>query len=245
MDHAREASEGEGSVGQVVDYFEQIAPEYDSSRFGGEYGRFVDAEERRILQSWLSQIPTEEVLDAGCGTGRFLDFADHGLDPSARMLEIARSKHPEKHLYHGTFSQVDSSLGFPESFRAIISMHVLMHFTAEQTEEFFSWCAEHLKPGGLLIIGVLSKKRRRLRQGLGRYRPQGWHGSAPLSTGDVRRLAEGRFQLTGVRGLHLCPNKRWASALRPVLTPLERAMSATALADYYRFLLLRLEKVSD
>lgn len=230
---------------QVVDYFERIAPQYDCSRFGDEYGQFIHAEERSILQHWLQDIPPSEVLDFGCGTGRFLDFADHGLDPSAQMLEIAQSKHPGKHLYRGSFLDLDPSVGMPENFRAILSMHVLMHFTPEQNEAFFSWCAEHLAPRGTLVIGVVAKKRRQLRQRIGRYRPQGWHGSSPLSTADVRRLAQGRFRLTGVRGLHLFPNKPWVSRFRPALIPVERRLSATPLADYCRFLLLRLQKIDS
>ena len=34
---------------EVVEYYDSIASTYDDSRFGNSYGRFIDAEERKVL----------------------------------------------------------------------------------------------------------------------------------------------------------------------------------------------------
>jgi len=230
---------------EIVGYFENTACDYDASRFGSNYGRFIDAEERAVLREWLAKVPPGHVLDMGCGTGRFLEFADYGLDPSAKMLEVARRKYPHKHLYVGSLGNLKPPCGLPAAFQAIICMHVLMHLPPAEVEEIISLCADRLAPQGWLIIGVLSRKRRQIRRSIGHYRPQGWHGSSPLSSADVERLARGRFRLAEVRGVHLFPNSHWISPLRPVFVPLERLLSTTPLADYYRFLMLRLQKVRN
>ena len=59
----------------IQDYYDKIAHKYDADRFGNSYGRYIDALEREILTTWLHGVKPENVLDIGCGTGRFLDFA--------------------------------------------------------------------------------------------------------------------------------------------------------------------------
>lgn len=74
----------------ITTYYNQLAQNYDSDRFGNIYGQFLHAQERALLTRWLALLKTGSVLDLGCGTGRFLDLATHGPDASTGMLEVAR-----------------------------------------------------------------------------------------------------------------------------------------------------------
>lgn len=71
----------------ITTYYNQLAQKYDSDRFGNAYGRFLHAQERALLTRWLASVKAGAILDLGCGTGRFLDLATHGLDASTGMLE--------------------------------------------------------------------------------------------------------------------------------------------------------------
>ena len=81
----------------ITAYYDRIANLYDTDRFGNTYGQFIDAQEHAILSQLLHTAAGQRVLDVGCGTGRFLGYATHGLDASAAMLAVARQKQPEKH----------------------------------------------------------------------------------------------------------------------------------------------------
>jgi HAD phosphatase, family IIIA len=77
----------------VVSYYDAIAAEYDNSRFGNSYGRFVDAEERRILDRIIGEKRGRQILEMACGTGRLTGYATHGLDASEEMMAFARKRH--------------------------------------------------------------------------------------------------------------------------------------------------------
>jgi hypothetical protein len=37
------------STEKIIEYYNQLASEYDENRFGNSYGQFIDFQERRIL----------------------------------------------------------------------------------------------------------------------------------------------------------------------------------------------------
>ena len=69
-------------MSEVKEYYNSIANNYDKNRFGNSYGKFIDAEERKILAKWLIGMNKETILDYGCGTGRLSEFANSGIDIS-------------------------------------------------------------------------------------------------------------------------------------------------------------------
>ena len=80
----------------IVDYYNNIAEDYDYSRFENSYGCYIDKQERIVLDK-LNINPAHS-LDLPCGTGRFLNYADYGCDASANMLKVATRNWPNKTL---------------------------------------------------------------------------------------------------------------------------------------------------
>ena len=144
----------------IIDYYDALAPNYDADRFGNSYGRFLDAQERTILDKYLPR-DAARVLDLGCGTGRLSDFAGQGCDASLRSIELARAKHPLKR-----FIQADiAELPYPDgSFEAAFCFHVFMHCRMPQIEAAFREAERVLQPGGVFIADIASALRRRLRR---------------------------------------------------------------------------------
>ena len=64
----------------IETYYNDIASNYDQWRFGNSYGKYIDYQERAILNNWLRDLKGKNILDLGCGTGIFLDLANTGLD---------------------------------------------------------------------------------------------------------------------------------------------------------------------
>jgi SAM-dependent methyltransferase len=98
------------------------------------------------------------ILDLGCGTGLLsADLAAHGhdvvgVDPSAQMLQVARSRTDLTNItWHcGDARQLDLGRLFD---RVIASGHVFQVFLeASDQAAFLKTAKRHLKPGGLLIF---------------------------------------------------------------------------------------------
>ncbi len=189
-------------------YYEALAPRYDESRFGTSYGRFLHAQERRLLGRWL---PAGAILDLGCGTGRMLDLATHGLDPSPAMLATARLRHPDRELAQGA----GGAIPWPDRhFDAALCLHVLMHLQLPAIRELFAECHRVLRPGGRLLVDAPSSLRRRLTG----HRQPGWHGGTALD--DLSILLGPCWRAVDDAGLIFLPLGRIPHRLRPLLRPL-------------------------
>ena len=100
--------------------------------------------------------PGARVLDAGCGTGRVArelarrGFDVVGADNDPSMLDVARAEAPQL-----PWVQADlASLELGEVFDAVVLAGNVVVFLAPGTEqEVLRRCAQHLRPGGLLVSG--------------------------------------------------------------------------------------------
>lgn len=144
----------------VKDVYEEIAEEYDERIPGMTPNdrRFTDTE-RDFLFEKITHC--DEVLDMGCGTGRFtLPLAKKarkvtGLDLSAAMIAKAQEKARRLSL-NIEFCESDMShMPFADaSFDVVVSMLALMHIPLEERQQVFSEAYRVLRPGGRLLIGV-------------------------------------------------------------------------------------------
>lgn len=202
----------------AADYYERIATAYRADRFGNSYGRFIDAEERRWLQATLPARPPGLVLDLACGDGRFSDHADVGFDLAAGMLRLARDAHPDR-----GFARADATawpLG-DATLAGVFCFHLAMHLRDDQLRMLFAEAARCLTPGGLLLIDVPGRLRRRLRPH--RSDIAGWHGHSAHDLGELRRMAP-LFTIESARGLLMLPLHRVPVRWRPLCARLDRAL---------------------
>lgn len=133
-----------------VDY-DPIAPGYHQ-----RYAANPLAGVAAALRGLASGRASPHILEAGCGTGRWLSelfpLAGQicGLDLSAGMLQQARQRGPHVQLVCGSAAR----LPFPTaSFDLIYCVNALHHF--DQPERFIAEARRLLRPGGALaLIGM-------------------------------------------------------------------------------------------
>ncbi len=126
--------------------------------------RRFDADRSRQLfeRGWLERFsrelpPSGSVLDVGCGGGepiaRWLidqGFRVTGVDFSEPMLEIARDRWPA-----GDWRLADMrTLDLGEHFDGLIAWNSFFHLTADEQTSCIPRLAEHVAPGGTLMLTV-------------------------------------------------------------------------------------------
>ncbi|MFL5351320.1 class I SAM-dependent methyltransferase [Archangium sp.] len=218
---------------EVIAYYDELAPKYDTERFGGSYGAYLDGLERPALREWI-QGP--RVLDLACGTGRFLDLASEGLDLSEKMVERAREKWPGKPIHHAPAWSIPAAEG---SYDTLFALHVFMHLHLGDISRVLNECRRVLRRGGVMIFDFPNALRRRLV----RYEATGWHAGTELTAGSLRLLGGGHWRLTASRGLALAPVHRLPHAARPAFMAAEVLLGRTPLKHLASYQMVKLEKV--
>ncbi|WP_168797846.1 class I SAM-dependent DNA methyltransferase [Pacificoceanicola onchidii] len=131
--------------------YEREAAAYDAQR-----GRSLF--ERGWLERTLRDVPRGgPVLDLGCGAGepigRYLSeqgFALTGADFAEPMLEIFRNRFPKAAAINADMRVLD--LG--QRFDAIIGWGSFFHLTMDEQRAALPRIADHLNPGGRLLLTV-------------------------------------------------------------------------------------------
>ncbi len=137
----------------AIDY-DQISKIYDDVRRA----------DLDLLEAFLGRIQLgadSQVLDIGCGTANYTGLLQRltgaqlcGVDPSAGMLEKARSKHPLV-----DFRQAEAaSLPFPDAYFDFIYMTDVIHHIPNPAA-LFSELARTLKPCALACIVTQSHQQ--------------------------------------------------------------------------------------
>lgn len=219
---------------EVTEYYDRLAKEYDSGRFGNSYGKFIDEQERAILDKRLKGVNPDRVLDMGCGTGRLLGYADSGIDASGAMLAEAQKKFPGKKLLQGDAARTP----FEDAiFDAVISFHVLMHLDKEKTESLLTEASRVLKKGGRFIFDVPSRKRRKA---VG-YKAADWHGANAFAIRELRK-SPGNWELKSYQGVLFLPIHRFPHRIRKPLFMLDQLLTRSFLREYSSYLVIELVK---
>lgn len=99
--------------------------------------------------------PGATVLDLGCGTGEpigqyFVDagFQVTGVDGSAKMLEIARSRCPKIRFILSDMRTIHLN----EKFDCVIAWHSFFHLSQDDQKVMFTTFKSHLKTDGVLLF---------------------------------------------------------------------------------------------
>ncbi len=217
----------------VVAYYDRIADTYDESRFGNSYGRFIDAEERAVLDRLFPPGSREQRLEIACGTGRLTNYATHGLDASAEMLARAGKRHRDVQFVQA----FADSTGFGDaSFDAVYTFHLLMHLEPAVIGKIFREAGRILKPGGRFIFDIPSRQRRRLL----RHRQASWHGGTELSSGDIRRLCGDAFEVRRSFGILFLPVHKLPEGLRGRLLKTDLRMANGWMKEISSYLIFEL-----
>lgn len=223
-------------MNEIVDYYNDIAAEYDNGRFNNTYGSFIDHEERRWLNLMSDREEFGRTLEIACGTGRLTEYAHVGIDASREMLAIAKKKHPGKQFLEADAREIPLPA---ESFDTIYSFHLMMHLPKADIMQIISEAHRLLKPGGRLIFDIPSRKRRKL---LRKDRGASWHGSTSLSVKEIEAMADGMFGLEGVFGILFLPIHKMPKRLRKSFQAIDESLCRSRLKEYSSYLLIELRK---
>lgn len=217
----------------VVKYYDQLAKEYDQDRFENTYGRFIDMQERRILNQLFFN-SDGVIVDLACGSGRLSNFATIGVDASSAMLEIARKKNPSTSFYLADAEKLpfeDSSVD------CILTFHFFMHLDEVKVSRILDECWRVLKPGGRLIFDIPSKKRRNLL----RYKQEGWHGNFSLTSKEVE-LQFSKFEVVQSFGILSIPIHRLPHKLRFAFSWLDWRIGNSWMKEYSSYHIYEMKK---
>jgi len=220
---------------EIVDYYNKTAHDYDHSRFGNSYGEFIDYQEKTIVSKLLKNIPRSQTLDLACGTGRFLEFADFGIDASEKMLEIAKQKFPQLSLYQEDATTMHFN---SNTFSAIISLHFLMHLNENTTKEVLNECNRILKKNGVLIIDFPSKYRKQLFC----QKTEGWRCANDFKINELLAINQ-NFKLKKYFGIMFFPIHRFSPRTKKMLKKIDTFLCHSFLRRYASFLIVMLEKM--
>ena len=144
----------------------------------------------RVMKDIRPPRGQNRLLDVGCAAGnllvryRELGWSVAGVEMSEQACEVARSRDIEVH--HGT---IYDSPYEPGSFDMIVLSHVIEHVL--EPERFLARCADHLAPGGLLVLATPNASA----LGLGLFRSCWFPLDAPrhlmlFDPKTIRRLGE-------------------------------------------------------
>ena len=139
-------------------YHDRVAPRYDDS-YDDEFWQWHDTLTWDYLKPHLPTDSNAEVVDLGCGTGKWAakilksGYAVTCVDISARMLDQARAKLDPQASHKTAFVQADLadlSVLPPDRFALAVALGEPIGFT-ESPRRALLEISRVLKPGGLLV----------------------------------------------------------------------------------------------
>ncbi len=195
---------------------------------------YINKQEDAFLKRFLAG-SGHSILDMGCGTGRFLNYATSGADISEEMIKIAAKKNSEKEL---TVCDAEKTPFSDQSFNHIFCMHMFMHLTKEKSIKILDEASRILKSGGYFIFDFPSKKRRNL---LGRHK-EGWHGANSFNISDIKHISSLNWEVRLFSGIMFIPIHRVPKKVRNLLIPIDSLLCNSPLKEYSSYLIVVLKK---
>ncbi len=141
-------------------YFDEFAPTYDATAFGGVVLETVSDREISAVRRGLCVVRTGRILDAGAGTGRITSalvrsgWSVCALDASEAMLTYLRRAHPEVET---VVAALGERLPFDDAtFDAVSAMRVLKY--VDDTDAALRELARVVRPGGRVIVEFANRR---------------------------------------------------------------------------------------
>lgn len=218
---------------EIRKYYDELATTYDSNRFGNTYGSFIHRQEYPLLKHELKERNT--ILDLACGTGRFLDLAQDGLDVSSAMLKESAKKYPNKTLHCSTAWDIPVP---DHKYDAVFSMHLLMHLPKAQFTSVLNEVDRVLQPNGLFIFDVPSAWRRTK---IG-YQKSGWHGNSAYSLEEIQQLTSEKWVFKHYHGIMFLPIHHIPKAIRSTTVVFDTLLNKYFFKRFSSYYLIILQK---
>lgn len=219
-------------MNKIVNYYNNLAESYDKNRFDNPYGKFIDQQERNVLDKLLTN-SNEIVLDLACGSGRLLNYANYGIDASPKMIEITKQKFKNKSIY---LADAEKTPFESNSIDTIISFHFFMHLDQEKINKIFEECNRILNKNGRIIFDVPSKKRRKLLN----FKSNEWHGAYSTSIAELK--LNPHFKLNRTFGFLFFPIHRFPKFIRKFLVQIDLLIANSFLKEYSSYLIIEFKK---
>jgi len=133
--------------------YDTVAKEYSETFFAEHEKKPKDQE---ILRRFSIEIGDKKpVWDFGCGPGQTTKYLKDlgieisGLDLSEKILEQARTTHPEINFRKGNVLELEFD---DDSIGGVVAFYAIVHFTGEQVEIAFLEVFRVLQPGGIFLF---------------------------------------------------------------------------------------------
>jgi ubiquinone/menaquinone biosynthesis C-methylase UbiE len=138
---------------KIENLYDTVAKEY-AETFSGEHEK--KPKDQEILHRFSQEIGDRRpVWDFGCGPGQTTKYLKNlgieisGLDLSEKMLEQARTIHPEIHFRKGDILELEFE---NDSIAGVAAFYAIVHFTEEQVRIAFREVFRVLQPGGISLF---------------------------------------------------------------------------------------------
>jgi ubiquinone/menaquinone biosynthesis C-methylase UbiE len=143
----------EQNLNRIEKLYDTVAREY-AERFSGEHEK--KPKDREMLHRFAQEIGNRRpIWDFGCGPGQTTQYLTNlgleisGMDLSERMLERARTIHPEINFRTGNILELEFE---NDSIAGAVAFYAIVHFSEEQVSRAFHEVFRVLRPGGILLL---------------------------------------------------------------------------------------------
>lgn len=141
------------SIRKIESLYNKVAAEY-AEKFLDEHEK--KPKDQEILHRFSQEIGGRKpVWDLGCGPGQTtkhlknLGIDISGLDLSERLIDQARTTHPDIHFQKGNLLDLEFE---DESIGGVVAFYAIVHFSEEQVVRAFQEVFRVLQPDGIFLF---------------------------------------------------------------------------------------------
>lgn len=153
------------SIKEIKSYYSssKVVGSYDSRRFRGLGGNYINQKETKPILDFLKSIPSKKklkIIDLGAGRGRLSKpLIENGydvycLDSSPEMIkELSTIVNREKIIAQSVFDPIKTE----NKFNIVTSLRFFDHFSLNEQEKIIQNVGKNLENGGYLVLSCLNK----------------------------------------------------------------------------------------